>query len=170
MSGIVICMDPLYLFIFTKIFSTAGFVVVAVLICTFLYLQHNKRKALLFFTTTLFLMILVQTLKTLLHVQRPSDALIQASGYAFPSGHAAGVMFLSVTTIYLARKMPRPLRDTIWIIALTITLLIGMSRLQLRVHTPLQVIVGYVIGALCGGIFIILCKHFEQHSIEKLES
>lgn len=153
-------MNDTYLFVFTKIASTEGFIVVAILICTFLALRNRKAEATLFCVTSFLLMISVQILKEIFKIPRPPESLIEASGYAFPSGHAAGSIFLAMSIIFLSRNTPRTLRYTIWITTMILAILIGTSRIQLGVHTLTQVMAGYVLGCLCVTIFLVARKTY----------
>lgn len=151
-------MNDIYLFLFTVIASSEGFVVATVLICAFLLLNKRKMEAALFCTTSVLLMISVQTLKELFRIPRPSESLIEATGYAFPSGHATGSIFLTLSIIFLTRNTPTVLRYSIWTTAAVLALLIGASRIHLGVHTPTQVLAGYALGFLCMVLFLVTRK------------
>ncbi|MGI5900093.1 MAG: phosphatase PAP2 family protein [Christensenellales bacterium] len=98
-----------------------------------------------------------QLLKALFLVPRPwvSDpgfsiveaARAAASGYSFPSGHtqSATVLFLALAL----RKNRSRLRGLVWAICLALIFLTAFSRMYLGVHTPLDIGVSLVTGALC---------------------
>jgi undecaprenyl-diphosphatase len=69
--------------------------------------------------------------------------------YGFPSGHATATAAFAVAVIYLLGRSPlgRPLRAVIAIAAVTLTVLIGISRIVLDAHWPLDVIAGFALGA-----------------------
>ena len=83
-------------------------------------------------------------LKDLLRIPRPEDALIEAEGYSFPSGHAqvSGTFW---TALYLFLKS-----RAIVVIGAPYVALISVSRLALGVHTPADVLGGIVIGFVVG--------------------
>jgi len=83
-------------------------------------------------------------LKDLLRIDRPMDALIEAEGYSFPSGHAqvSGTFW---TALYLFLRSREVLA-----IGIPYVLLVSVSRLALRVHTPADVMGGLVIGLVIG--------------------
>lgn len=151
-------MDQLYLIIFTRIASTEGFMVGVAIICLLLFVHHTKREAGLFLTCAILMMVSVVMLKNLFSVQRPEERLIEVTGHAFPSGHASGSAFLALSVIFLTSHLPKPARSIIWTVVLIITLLIGYSRLQLGVHTPLQVFAGLMLGTAWLVIFIFSIK------------
>lgn len=86
------------------------------------------------------------TLKQVFARTRPDfwEHLVHASGYSFPSGHAAGSMALVIVCIILTWH-------TGWRWAALVygglfTLLVGISRVYLGVHYPSDVLAGWVVG------------------------
>lgn len=151
-------MDPLFLFVFTEVASTLGFLITAGIVLTYLLVRRKARQALAFFATTLGLIVSTQVLKNVLRIPRPDAALIDTIGYAFPSGHAAGATFLFACMCYLVRNVRKPLRYSLYVLCAIAALAIGISRVQLGVHTPLQVVAGFLLGGLWAVIFIGVSK------------
>jgi undecaprenyl-diphosphatase len=149
-------MDDWYLFFFTRIASTEGFVVVVLLIILFLAFRQNLKVASLYLLPALGLMASVQTLKNVFRIARPEHGLIEAIGYAFPSGHAAGSAFLALSFCYFARNLPRHLRFGVYSASVLLAFTIGLSRIHFGVHTVFQVAIGYLVGALWVVIYIAL--------------
>lgn len=88
-------------------------------------------------------LILNKILKLMIEAPRPDEAmaLISASGFGMPSGHAqASVAVWGFLAISVERK---------WLKALCVLIivLISFSRIYLGVHTPLQVLMGNLVGA-----------------------
>lgn len=69
---------------------------------------------------------------------------------SFPSGHAlyAASIFGGVAVLLTARVQSRPLQVVIWLGCLSLTLLVGISRVYLGVHYPSDVLAGYAIGII----------------------
>jgi membrane-associated phospholipid phosphatase len=64
---------------------------------------------------------------------------------SFPSGHAlfAASFFGGLAVLISPRIRNRPLRVAVWLCALGLTLLVGLSRVYLGVHYPSDVLAGY---------------------------
>jgi undecaprenyl-diphosphatase len=65
--------------------------------------------------------------------------------HSFPSGHAffAASFFGGLAVLISARIRSKVLRVTVWIVAISLTFLIGLSRVYLGVHYPSDVLAGY---------------------------
>jgi undecaprenyl-diphosphatase len=69
---------------------------------------------------------------------------------SFPSGHAlyAASVFGGLAVLVTARIENRPLQLCIWLLAILLILLVGISRVYLGVHYPSDVLAGYSIGVI----------------------
>jgi undecaprenyl-diphosphatase len=69
---------------------------------------------------------------------------------SFPSGHAlyAASMFGGLAVLLTARIRNPLLQLAIWFVAITLILLVGLSRVYLGVHYPSDVLAGYAIGII----------------------
>ncbi|MEW6244616.1 MAG: phosphatase PAP2 family protein [Bacillota bacterium] len=80
---------------------------------------------------------------------RPSPDVVRVlyaesgGGYAFPSGHTQAV---AAFWTFVARNLGRA---WLWVIAAVIMVLVGISRMYLGLHYPLDVLGGLVLGVLC---------------------
>jgi undecaprenyl-diphosphatase len=92
----------------------------------------------------------VQAVKLLVERPRPpaADALTQASGFSFPSGHAAtAVAVYAVLALLLARGCCGRRRAVLLIAGGLVVLAVGASRVYLGVHYPTDVLAGWLTGA-----------------------
>jgi undecaprenyl-diphosphatase len=69
---------------------------------------------------------------------------------SFPSGHAlyAASVFGGLAVLLTARIRDPLLQLLIWLVAISLTLLVGVSRVYLGVHYPSDVLAGYAIGVI----------------------
>jgi undecaprenyl-diphosphatase len=120
-----------------------------VFICVFIiFIRINWKRAAVLFTVTMFgAVILNFILKVSFARARPVpffDTQLPES-YSFPSGHAlyAACFYGVLAWLITARIRARSLKTLIWMPAVMIALLIGLSRIYLGVHYPSDVIAGY---------------------------
>ena len=92
--------------------------------------------------------VLNKLLKELIHRERPMNPLAEASGYSFPSGHAMmSFIFFTLAGYFLIRGIKSPVNK--WGAGLAIGILIvliGFSRVVIRVHFPTDVLAGFLMG------------------------
>jgi len=123
---------------------------VIIAIITWVYWNMSKKDG--FLLTYLFLIstVLNSFLKFAFHTERPYKVLEQiqgkrletGAGYAFPSGHTQ-----SATTLYTSIAMSVKTR-AFWMIAIALSVLVGISRMYLGVHWPVDVLFGFIFGLL----------------------
>ena len=86
-------------------------------------------------------------LKQALHAPRPFwldpgiNAVRVSNGFGMPSGHAQG----SIVWLYAAACLKK---RWIWLAAIAVAFMVGLSRVYLGVHFPSQVLAGWLIGVL----------------------
>lgn len=90
---------------------------------------------------------------------------------SFPSGHAmTSIVVYGTLAFLIARLAPtRLLRRVTWAVAVTVILLIGLSRLYLGVHYPSDVLAGFVMGAawaIISGLGIEAVRYFRTRRPE----
>ncbi|GGC84918.1 phosphatase PAP2 family protein [Chelatococcus reniformis] len=86
--------------------------------------------------------------------------VVDASSWSFPSGHAmmSAITYLTLGAL-LARVEPkRRLKAYLLGLAITLTLLVGASRIYLGVHYPSDILAGWTVGAA----WAILCWQTAQ--------
>ena len=101
--------------------------------------------------------------------KRPLSPLLKAArGLSFPSGHAImSVSFFGVI-IYcvLHSSFPEWVKIVATILLIVLILLIGFSRIYLRVHYTSDVLAGFLIGLIWLLITLAVVEKAEQMTIE----
>ena len=111
-------------------------------------------------------------LKHLFNRPRPEIPLLyEAKGLSFPSGHALMSVTFYGLLIYIVFKTYRE-KDWKWIVIsllLLLILIIGFTRIYLRVHYTTDVIAGYCIGFLWLVFAVSMLNRMEKYSKKKLD-
>ncbi len=135
-----------------------------------LILRHHKKEAFLFIITLAFSGLLNLLLKQVFHLPRPNlSPLVIEGSYSFPSGHATNsLVFYSLLT-YLVFRLTRNKSFTLvsLVVALSLILLIGYSRIYLGVHHPTDVLAGFVAGFWCLITAVLIEKSLSYHRLFK---
>ena len=119
------------------------------LLIAFLFFRKENKLALQTLLIALSSLGLMSLLKNLFQRIRPDHPLVEGiSNYSFPSGHALmSVAFFGWLILLTKEKIRERITRNIFIIPLLVLiLLIGFSRVYLRVHYPSDVLAGYCIG------------------------
>jgi len=143
------------IFLFTRVASTEGYIVASALITLFLLLRKEYRHARVFVLCSAGLAVSTVLIKGLIGASRPLGGLVEVTGYGFPSGHAAGALFLAlcIATLVYTHLSSAFLRGMVYGITLGTALMIGISRVYFGVHTPLQVVAGFALALVWGLLF-----------------
>lgn len=95
--------------------------------------------------------ILANLLKYFFQASRPQDlfpdvvSLIQKADYAFPSGHSTFFMALAVSIFFSHKKAGY--------LFIFFALLIGLSRIAAGVHSPVDILGGFILGIVIAFLF-----------------
>ena len=136
-----------------------------ILVITYIYWCVNKKLGIRMFLITMISAYTNVILKELFHTQRPifyeginSIYKESAPGYSFPSGHTQ-----SSTTFwfYLMYKIRN---KSMYLLGIIVIVLVGFSRLYLRVHWPID-----VLGGIIFGIIIALISHYIIEKVAKVK-
>mgnify|MGYP002780713896 CR=1 FL=1 len=149
-------------FLASRYFITAAGLV---LIAVFLLRRRHRWYSLLVPVVALGSITLNLVLKQLYQRPRPLLALTSASGLSFPSGHAMISASFYGLLMYLVWAHVRPplLRYGLVSLLGLLVLLIGLTRVYLRVHYATDVLAGFVAGAVWLLVAIPLLKQIEMH-------
>ena len=88
---------------------------------------------------------------------------------SFPSGHAmnSAFVYLTLATLLARAQQGRLVRIYLLSVAITLTLLVGISRVYLGVHWPTDVLAGWSAGAIWAAICSLIEKRLlQQRRIE----
>ena len=149
----------------TMLGSTLFLSILCVSIFVIFIVKNWKRAAVLLMTTMAGAVILNFALKVSFGRVRPVpffDTPLPDS-YSFPSGHSLyAVCFYGVLAwLVAARIQNKSLRILIWLLAVLLALLIGLSRIYLGVHYPSDVIAGFA-AATVWILTVILIDYTSQ--------
>jgi membrane protein DedA with SNARE-associated domain/membrane-associated phospholipid phosphatase len=104
--------------------------------------------------------------KDLVARPRPPGALVDVSGFAFPSGHASNSVAYVAVAVALAHCVPRLAgRAGIIVAAVVLAAAIGLSRVYLHVHYMSDVLGGWGLGAAlfsvcgCTALLVAAVRH-----------
>lgn len=85
------------------------------------------------------------------HVKRvrPENHLMEKAGFSFPSGHAmVGLIFFSMVAYLIMKEIKgNSLKWAVGIGFVCLILLIGVSRIAMKVHFPTDISAGFALGA-----------------------
>ena len=133
--------------------------------------QHISRgiqSSVLIIGSTVIAIVLVQILKHMFAVPRPEGMLVIEDGFRFPSGHAtvstALLFAIILSTNYIYKTWNRSFKYLITTIALVCWVGVCVSRLILRVHKPIDIFVGIIVGLLSVGIMFYIYKVLSHDS------
>lgn len=134
-------------------FTELGYPLPYVVLITLLYWSVDSRLGQRFAVFVLLSASINEIFKRIFHAPRPYwvDPRIRpighaSTGFGMPSGHAQQSTAWIVVGDYLKKRW-------FWPIAFGLPLMIGLSRIYLGVHFPMQVVVGWIIGtALVAGL------------------
>jgi undecaprenyl-diphosphatase len=104
----------------------------------------------------------VYVMKRLIARPRPVEALIDISGYSFPSGHATIATLFCCLIMFAYKDHIKNLftRLLFIIILASIALAISFSRVYLSVHYLSDVVVGILVGLLIASISVFVFENF----------
>lgn len=142
------------------------------LIAYFLFIKKHKWHSIKIPAIALSSLGLMFLLKGLFDRERPAVPLLfEAKGLSFPSGHALmSVTFYGLLIYMIFKSVKNPaLKWTLISLLIILIVIIGSSRVYLRVHYATDVIAGYCIGFLWLVFAVWLLNKLEKHSKQKFD-
>lgn len=154
-------------------FGTHRFLIPAnlALIAWFLFIRRHRWYSIKVPAIALSSLLLMSGLKNFFGRERPLIPLLEpARGLSFPSGHALMSMTFYGMLIYITWHSVKDLRARWALIVLLFgfILLIGLSRIYLRVHYTTDVLAGFAMGWLWIVVALKLLRIIEKHSKRQL--
>ena len=160
---IVLLWNPLLnkiMIFITNIVSPSNLIIFSLVL--FGYLIYKKKwynSLLLLFSMIGGLLFEVLT-KLIIHRTRPENALIEVSGYSFPSGHATmAIIFFSLLLYSFKDDIKDIFLKNLFISSnIILFLIIGFSRVYLNVHWLSDVLAGFALGMFWLTLLILIFK------------
>lgn len=87
---------------------------------------------------------------------------VAAQGYSFPSMHSASVPALYFSLAKEAKK------KWLWLLAMVLTILVGVSRVVAGMHYPTDVLAGWILGFAVMWIFTLLDRYIKKEQLYHL--
>jgi len=139
-----------------------------ILVISFLFWNISKREGFKLATAFIYSSVINSILKISFHTPRPFEKLDYisgkrvetATGYSFPSGHTQGSTTFFITLAQIIRKR--------WftIVSIAVVLLIGITRIYLGVHWPVDVLGGIVFGVIISFVFCTIIDNYYDDNVK----
>ncbi len=144
----------------------------------FLWLARKRQTAVFLAVATLGGGLMASGLKLVFERPRPDVVphLAHVSSASFPSGHSmmAAVTYLTLGGMVMAVVEDRRLKMYVLAIAVTLSLMVGVSRVLLGVHYPSDVLAGWTIGLAwseaCWLVHAMLTGRFRKQKLDEAAS
>jgi undecaprenyl-diphosphatase len=142
----------------TNIGNPSIIVIATIIIAIVLYLKNMENESIFFALNILGVWLFNELLKASFRRDRPSMKLINATGYSMPSGHAMVSLSFSILACYLILLYfnNKEKAYTITICLILLAIIIGISRVYLRVHYLSDVLAGWSAAIFWCGINIAI--------------
>ena len=135
----------------TALGSTLVLTLITIAVLGFLLIERRAATAVYVLVAIAGGALLSTLAKTLFARPRPELVahLVDVTSYSFPSGHAmsSAVTYLTLGVLLASAQSRRRIKAYLIVIAMTITVLVGASRVYLGVHWPSDVLAGWALGA-----------------------
>ena len=157
---------------FITFFASRQFLTPAalLLVAYFLFVRRHRWYSLKVPVVALGSISLNIVLKYFFDRPRPLMPLVEASGLSFPSGHSMVAASFYGLIIYLVWKHVQPVvwRNVLVILLVVFVILIGFSRIYLRVHYATDVLAGFSAGFIWVVIGLWSLRRLERLSKKEL--
>jgi undecaprenyl-diphosphatase len=142
---------------FTALGSTGVLTLMVLTIAGFLVMTRKEHAALFVLVSVAGGVLIGQTLKWAYARPRPDLVPHGAEVFtsSFPSGHSmmAAVTYLTLGALLARTQAGRRVKTYVLVVAVLLTMLVGVSRVYLGVHWPTDVLAGWALG----GTWALIC-------------
>ena len=149
--------------------ETAFVIIIMLILLAYLWIRSKNYRGMLF---VLFAVgvgnVLNQLLKKWVQRARP-DVPHQLASFSFPSGHAmVGLLYVFTVAYFLTEyQSDKKTRILIWIGAIILTLMIGLSRIAESRHFASDVLAGWMVG-YTWFVIVALWYEYRKKSVPKI--
>jgi len=144
--------------VITNLGGTIGLFSIALVTSLGLFLFHKRKEGIAVTLNLMISSVSYVILKNIIQRPRPpvEERLIEETAYSFPSGHSTNNMAFYVLLICFVYQniKNKKLRNGISIGLGVIPIIIGFSRVYLRVHYISDVVAGFCLGIICVILFM----------------
>jgi len=152
---------------FTALGGNAVLTLLTLAVVGFLMMEGKRRMALVLIVASLGALSASTLLKHSIDRDRPNLVPHGAVVYtkSFPSGHSmvAASIYLTMAALLMRAYKNRRIKAYILLIAITTTLLVGVSRVYLGVHWPTDVLAGWTAGTGWALLCWLLARWLQLH-------
>ncbi|MFA6306480.1 MAG: bifunctional DedA family/phosphatase PAP2 family protein [Patescibacteria group bacterium] len=140
-------LNKLMIFI-TNALSPEVLLAIAMLAAVYFFMKKNWHKAALIFMSSAGGLVLGAIFKQLIGRSRPAGGLVLETSFSFPSQHSLmAIIFFSLIMFLFYEKIKNKLLKYLFIFSnLFLIMLVGFSRVYLKVHYFSDVMVGFALG------------------------
>jgi len=138
------------------IFDPIVLIVLSLIIAPYIYMKSSRIKGLFFGGIMILTGGIIFVAKETFQRLRPENALLLELSYSFPSGHATIAVVFFGLLVYLFVNKKYSVHGIV--VASLLVILIGLSRLYLRVHWLTDVLGGFVLGGIILAVGIWLAR------------
>lgn len=158
---------------FFTFLGTHIFLIPANLLLTawFLFIRKRRWNSIKIPAVALGSLLLMIVLKLIFHRERPLTPLLaQAKGYSFPSGHALMSVTFYGLLIFIVWQSSKPVWVKWFLSALffLLIIIIGISRVYLRLHYASDVLAGFCIGLMWLLLSLLILDKIEKYTVRNI--